>query len=140
NIHLPIDIRLPFLMRRRPLVQLSSIRSTASLRHPFLNSLGLSSDLSPVFFPHVFVYLDRRAADIQCVSASALRAGNPIILAGLHTIVVGLETRALEALKRLATVIKCAARLGKRYTPNPSRARESPRLALDIHDASSLCF
>jgi hypothetical protein len=68
-----------------------------------MNSVRVPPDIAPIFFAGVLVNLDGRVATIQRVAASALRTGNPIILARLYAVVVGLETRALETLERLTT-------------------------------------
>src|SRR5439155_26836168 len=108
------------------------------LGHGLMNSLRLSSDVSPILLAHVLINLNGCAATIQRIAASALRAGNPVVLACLHAVVIRLEARALETLKRLTTVVKCAPALGKRDATNPRRARQTAGLALDIHDASGL--
>jgi hypothetical protein len=73
-----------------------------------MNSVRLSSDVSPILLANILINLDGQTAAVKRVATPALRTGNPIILARLDAIVVGLETCALEALERLATVIECA--------------------------------
>jgi hypothetical protein len=103
-----------------------------------MNSLRLLSDVSPILIANVDIDLNWCAATIQRIATSALRARNPIILACLHAVVVGLEACALETLKSLALIVECAPGLGRRHTPYPGRTRESASLALNIHDAASL--
>jgi len=103
-----------------------------------MNSLRLSSDVFPILLANVLINLDGRAPTIQRIATSPLRAGNPIILARLDAVVVGLETCTFEALESLTTVIECAPGLGQRHAPNPRVTRQSAGLALDIHDASGL--
>src|SRR5512133_811998 len=101
-----------------------------------MNPLRLSSDDSPILLANVFINHNWCAATIQRIAPSALRAGNPIILAGVHVVVVRLETCSLEALKPLTTVMKRATGLGKRDASNPPRSSQAASLALNIHDAT----
>src|SRR5437868_13826946 len=98
-----------------------------------MNSFRLSSDVPPILIANIFINLNGCAATIQSIATSALRPGNPIILACLHAVVVGLETCSLEALERLTTVIECSSGLGKRHATNPCRASQAASFALDIH-------
>src|SRR2546423_9383678 len=104
-----------------------------------MNSPRLSSDSPPRFPANVLVNLDGWCP-IQCIATSALRAGNPIILACLYTVIIGLEAGSLETLEGLPTIIKCAPGFGKRHATNPGPTSQTARFAFDIHDAPSLCF
>src|ERR1041385_4186963 len=105
-----------------------------------MNSLRLSSNVSPILLANIPINLNRCAATIQRIATFALRARNPIILACLHAVVIGLKACAFEALERLTAVVQCAPGLGKSHATNPCRARQTASLALDIHDAPGLCF
>lgn len=52
------------------------------------NSIWLSPDVPPVFFANAFVNLDGRAPAVQSVNTIALGAGNPIVLACIHVVVI----------------------------------------------------
>src|SRR6266850_8131913 len=54
----------------------------------------------------------------------------------IYVVVVGLETRSLEALKSLTTVVERAPGLRKRHTTDPRYSSQPPSLALDIHDST----
>jgi hypothetical protein len=105
----------------------------------FMNSIWLASNVSPILLANVFIDLNGGAATIQRIASSALRAGDPIVLACHRAVVVGLKTCALEALESLAPVVESPPGLGERHAPNSRHARESASLALDVHDASRLC-
>src|SRR5256885_14724282 len=77
-----------------------------------MNPFRLTPDVAPIFFADVIIDLDRRAAAVERVTAAALGTGDPIVLAGLYAVVVGLETLALKALECLTTIIECASRFG----------------------------
>jgi hypothetical protein len=78
-----------------------------------MNSVGLSSDVSPIFLADVLINFNRRVATIQGVTASALGPGDPVIFACFYAVVIRLEACALEALKSVAALIESAACLGK---------------------------
>jgi hypothetical protein len=88
-----------------------AIIAATGLGQPFAASVGLSPNVSPIFLANVFVNFDGCAATIKCIATVALRAGNPIVLAGIHVVIIRFEPCALEALKLLAVVVKGPASL-----------------------------
>src|SRR5690349_16503048 len=66
-----------------------------------MNSLWLSSDVSPILLANILIDLNGQTAAVERITTSALRAGNPIVLACLHTVVIGLEACTFEALEGL---------------------------------------
>jgi len=53
---------------------------------PLTASLWLMSDISPVLIANIVVDLDRRAATVQSIAAVALRAGNSVVVMGVHVV------------------------------------------------------
>jgi hypothetical protein len=99
-------------------------------------SFWLSSDVTPILLAHIVINLDGSAAAMQRVSAVALRARNPEVIACLHVIVIRLETQPLQTLKAPAAIINRATRLGEHDTTNARRPNHTATLILDIHDAT----
>src|SRR5580658_96619 len=67
----------------------------AGLGQTFIEPIRLTSDGPPVFLANVVVNLNGGAATIQSVAAVSLRPGNPVVFAGIHVVVVGLEACSL---------------------------------------------
>src|ERR1039457_1017349 len=98
--------------------------------------LWLASNVSPILLTHILVNLDGRAATIQRIATVTLWARNPVVVARVHIVVVGLETQPLETLKTPATIVNRPARLGKCDSPDACWPCQTTTLLLDIHDAT----
>jgi len=104
-----------------------------------MDFLWSPSDVSPILLANVVVNLNGRAA-IQCIAAVSLRSRNPIVLSIFHVVVVGLEARALEALKSPSSEVKSATGLGKGHPAYARRSSQATGFALDIHDTTNARF
>jgi hypothetical protein len=64
--------------------------------------VGSLSNVDPIFFPHVFIDLDRYIADVETISPITPRPGNPIFLTSVGVDVIYFETACTDEF--LATI------------------------------------
>jgi hypothetical protein len=64
-----------------------------------MNAMWLSPDLAPIFLAHIFIDLNGPAGAVESVAAATFGSGDPIVLAGLDAVVIGLEASALRLWK-----------------------------------------
>ena len=69
----------------------------------------------------VIVDVDRERLAVEAVCPVAAWAGDSVVVAGLDVEVVGFRARALQALKRPASVVGRRPRLGEGDTADPRR-------------------
>ena len=69
-----------------------------------MNALRLSPDVAPIFFAHVFIDLDGRAAAVSGVATAAFGAGDPNLRTWKD------ELLRVSFLQRVSTVIRSGTR------------------------------
>src|ERR1700744_670606 len=83
---------------------------------------------------NVFINFSGNVCCVKSIGAIFARARNPVFFAGFDIVVVGLESRSLQAPEFSSTVIDRRASFGERNAAYPGRSSEIPSLSLDIHD------
>lgn len=89
-------------------IRLASETEHQKLSHAVVHLERPSADVAPVLFPNILVNLNGGAVTIQRVTTGSLWPRNPVALSSIEVVIVGLETRPLEALESAALVVERA--------------------------------
>src|SRR5262249_46744642 len=86
----------------------------------------------PILISDIFINLDR--SGIERVCSVFLTTRNPVMFPSIFIKIVGLKTAYLQPCESLAHVIQRPPRFGESHTPDPSKAIDTIRLILNVHD------
>lgn len=83
---------------------------------------------------NVFINFSGNICCVKSIEAIFAGARNPLFVASVDIVVVGLESRSLQAPEFSSAVIDRRASFGEGNAANPGRSSEVPSLSLDVHD------
>src|SRR5690242_5568049 len=94
-----------------------------------------TADLLPILRTNILVNLDRDPLAVESIRPVLAGTRDPVFLAGVNLVIVGLEAAPLEAFESLASIVERLARFRETHPTDASRAGKPVGLVLDVHDA-----